>query len=94
MSQRGVRESESAGGASAQAVGEELEKILASPIFVNSERLCAFLRFVVEQALQGSPPKEYTLGIEVFGRDASYDPRTDPVVRVEARRLRYKLKEY
>ena len=79
---------------SPQAVGKQLEKILASPGFVNAKRLSDFLRFLVSQALLGSPPKEYTVGIEVFARDASYDPRVDPVVRVEARRLRYKLKEY
>src|SRR4051794_13016082 len=78
---------------SAQAAGE-LEKILGSPGFINSKRISDFLRFLVSQSLLGLPPKEYTVGIEVFARPASYDPRTDPVVRVEARRLRYKLKEY
>jgi Tol biopolymer transport system component len=55
-----------------------------------------FLRFTVEQTIQGQPNslKESVLGMEVFDRTASFDPRTDTIVRVEARRLRSKLKEY
>ena len=55
-----------------------------------------FLRFTVEQTLAGKAAelKEYAIGVEVFDRRSSYDPRTDPIVRVEARRLRSKLKEY
>jgi TolB-like protein/Tfp pilus assembly protein PilF len=52
-----------------------------------------FLRFTVEYAVNGRAGelKEYLLGTEVFDRNSSYDPRLDPVVRVEARRLRSKL---
>jgi TolB-like protein len=55
-----------------------------------------FLRFTVERALAGQSDqlKEYVLGVEVFDRKGSYDPRVDPIVRVEARRLRSKLKSY
>jgi serine/threonine-protein kinase len=55
-----------------------------------------FLGFVVECSLsgRGSELKEYTLGTEVFDRGTSYDPRIDPIVRVEARRLRAKLQRY
>ncbi len=55
-----------------------------------------FLRFAVEHALAGKSEelKEYLLGTEVFDRRASFDPRIDPIVRVEARRLRSKLKAY
>ncbi|MCC6860293.1 MAG: hypothetical protein IT158_17120 [Bryobacterales bacterium] len=55
-----------------------------------------FLRFVVEQALagRGSELKEYLVGVEVFDRGEGYDPRVDPIVRVEARRLRSKLSAY
>jgi TolB-like protein/Flp pilus assembly protein TadD len=78
------------------AVQAELERILASKIFARSERLSRFLRFVVEQVLQGNGDqlKEYVLGLEVFDRRPTYDPRLDPIVRVEARRLRAKLLEY
>ena len=58
--------------------------------------MCRFLRFVVDRELagRGRELKEYTLGTEVFDRDPAYDPRIDPIVRVEARRLRSKLREY
>jgi len=80
----------------AEAVQTELDKILASANFVNSERLNRFLRFVTEQTFQGNSDKlkEYRLGVEVFDRPEGYDPRTDPIVRVEARRLRSKLQSY
>jgi TolB-like protein/Tfp pilus assembly protein PilF len=53
-----------------------------------------FLRFVVEQALLGSDLKEYSIGLAVFDKDATFDPRIDNNVRTEARRLRAKLAEY
>ena len=73
-----------------------LEKILASPRFAHSGRLKRFLRFSVEEALAGRAEnlKEYTLALEVFDKAASHDPGADPIVRVEARRLRARLKEY
>jgi hypothetical protein len=78
------------------AVRGQLEKILSSECFAHSERLSRFLRFAVEQAVQGQADrlKEYVVGVEVFDREESYDPRTDPIVRVEAGRLRSKLREY
>ena len=74
----------------------QLDRILASPGFVNADRLSRFLRFVVERTLagEGDQLKEYLLGTEVFDRSADYDPRLDSIVRVEARRLRAKLAEY
>lgn len=58
--------------------------------------MCRFLRFVTERALAGrsSELKEYTIGVEVFDRAGTFDPRIDPIVRVEARRLRTKLARY
>ena len=81
---------------STEAVQAELDKILASSLFQNSARLSQFLRFTVKTVLGGNGEriKEYLVGVEVFGRDGSYDPRIDPVVRVEAGRLRAKLEEY
>ena len=80
----------------ADAVRAQLDRILASPGFVNADRLSRFLRFVVERTLagEGDQLKEYLLGTEVFDRSADYDPRLDSIVRVEARRLRAKLAEY
>jgi serine/threonine-protein kinase len=77
-------------------VGIQLDRILASPVFAHSERLSRFLKFVVGESLAGRSEqiKEYAVGVEVFDRGAAFDPRTDPVVRTEARRLRAKLREY
>ena len=77
-------------------IREQLGKILASKEFENSERLCRFLRFSVEALLRGEQDqvKEYPIGKMVFDRNADYDPRIDPIVRVEARRLRKKLDDY
>jgi Tol biopolymer transport system component len=74
----------------------QLERILASSGFVRSERMCAFLRFVVECSLSGDVDrlKESVIGISVFNREPGYDPKVDPIVRVEARRLRDKIHEY
>lgn len=77
-------------------VREQLGRLLASAGFANAGRMSRFLKFVVEQALagEGERLKEYVIGVEVFDRDASYDPRVDAIVRVEAARLRAKLAEY
>jgi TolB-like protein len=81
---------------SADQIRTELEKILASRIFVRSQRLCRFLRFVVEKTLDGETGQltELVIGREVFDRKKTYDPQIDSIVRVEARRLRNKLVEY
>lgn len=80
----------------ASAIREELSKIVASSGFASAERLTRFLKFAVEETIdgRGANIKEYLLGLEVFDRTESFDPRTDPVVRVEAHRLRAKLREY
>lgn len=80
----------------ASAVRAHLAKILSSGGFSQSERLGRFLRFTVESVLEGraSALKEYVIGVEVYGRGDSYDPKTDAIVRVEAVRLRSKLKRY
>lgn len=78
------------------AVRRQLDRILAHPIFEQSSRQSRFLRFIVEQTLDGKAGrlKGYTIGLEVFDRDRSFDPNTDAIVRVEAGRLRSKLNEY
>src|SRR5580658_9449327 len=77
-------------------VNAALGRILATPAFVRSPRLAQFLRFAVEQRLSGrtDAPKEIEVGVQVFGRGVDFDPRVDPVVRVQARLLRFKLHEY
>ena len=83
-------------GMDAAAIRAAMERITSSDCFRNSDRLCRFLRYAVEAHLAGNGAqiKEYVIGREVFDRDGDYDPRTDPIVRVEARRLRKKLDEY
>jgi TolB-like protein/Tfp pilus assembly protein PilF len=81
---------------SAQTVQGALDRILASDVFRNARRPSQFLRFIVESALADKEKriKEYLIGVEVFERPADYDPKSDPVVRIEAGRLRKKLSEY
>lgn len=80
----------------AEEVRAALGRIVESPGFAGAGRLASFLTYLVEQVLsgQGERLKESVLGVEVFQRPADYDPRTDPIVRVEARRLRGRLEEY
>jgi TolB-like protein len=77
-------------------VRAQLDRILQSRAFRNSERLQRFLKFAVECALEGTVDrlKESLLGRMVFDRGSKYDPRTDSIVRVESQRLRKKLREY
>jgi TolB-like protein/Tfp pilus assembly protein PilF len=84
------------GALSAEAIREELTRLLESAIFAQSDRLGRFLRFTVEQVLQGKQDalKEYAIGTAVYDRKPSYHPTKDSIVRSEARRLRAKLKEY
>src|SRR3984893_5747115 len=81
---------------SAESIRAALDKILASPGFVNAERLTRFLRYTVEETLNGQTDKlkETVLGIEVFSRKPTYDPRVNAVVRTEAVKLRARLRDY
>ena len=75
---------------------EQLERMLASDTFAGAERSRALLRFIVEHVLENRPDrlKEYTIGSEALGRGDSFDPRTDPIVRAEASRLRSRIERY
>ena len=79
-----------------EAIRQQLERVLASAQFANAPSMGKMLRFVVEHALEGTADrlKEYTLGVEVFGRGGDFDPRQDTIVRVQARRLRERLVDY
>jgi hypothetical protein len=74
----------------------ELDRILESPALGSAASLRRFLRYVVEESLagRGNSLKEYTVGAEVFGRGEKFCPRTDPIVRVQARNLRLRLERY
>src|ERR1700722_4734203 len=80
----------------AERVRAQLERILASAPFADAERASRFLGFVVERALEGRDGeiKEFVIGVEALGRNTSFDPKSDPIVRVEAGRLRERLRSY
>src|SRR4051812_28950434 len=85
-----------ASGIAPEDVHAELDRVLSSATFIRSKRLGRFLRFTVEQCLEGrqNSLKEYLVGVEVFNKLETFDPRIDSIVRVEARRLRSKLERY
>ncbi len=87
---------ESSGQISPDEIRTELHRILASDLFLTAHRPRSFLSFVVDRSLAGTAPgiKEYLIGIEVFDRPPDYDPKDDPIVRIEAGRLRKRLAEY
>ena len=77
-------------------VEAQLQRILASPTFVGSPRSAQFLQFCVFRGATGAAVdlKETTIAVEVFNRPPGYDPKSDPIVRVHARRVREKLDQY
>jgi adenylate cyclase len=77
-------------------VRAQLGHILASRAFDASRRNRAFLRFIVEETLAGHADriKAYTIATSVLGRDEAFDPQSDPIVRIEASRLRRSLERY
>jgi TolB-like protein len=75
----------------------QLERILTSPDFDVPERAHRFLKYVVTESLSGRADriKAYTIAVEVFGRGATtFDPQSDPVVRIEAGRVRRGLERF
>ena len=81
---------------SADQVQGALDRVLASDVFRASPQLAAFLRYVVEATLRGEADriKGYTIATGALGRDETFDPQTDPIVRVEAARLRRAIRRY
>src|SRR4051794_17903770 len=77
-------------------VRDAVEHMVRSDIFARSPQLVAFLRFVVEAVLRGKSDriKAYTIGVEVLRRNVDFDPQIDPIVRVEATRLRRAIERY
>ena len=78
------------------AVRQQLDRVVNSQTFQQVDRLKRFLMFITVEALSGRSDqlKEYVIGVQVFGKEDSFDPRTDPIVRVQARRLRAQLARY
>lgn len=75
---------------------EQLARVLRSPVFAGAPSLNKFLTYLIAQTLEANPKplNEYALGIDVFNRGETFDPATDTIVRVQARRLRSKLDRY
>ena len=83
-------------GDSDRNVRTALGRVVASPALAKSPQLAHFLTFIVEETLagRGDRLKAFTIATDALGRDANFDPQTDPIVRVEAGRLRRALEQY
>ena len=81
---------------SGEEIGQELERVLSSPAFEATPKMRRFLQFVVEMTVAGRADelKGYTIGTEVYGRTANFNPAEDTVVRIQAGRLRRALEVY
>ena len=79
-----------------EIVRTHLEGVIQSPRFNASEKQKRFLKFIVEETLQGRAAqlKAYTVAVAVYDRPSSFNPQVDPIVRVEAGRLRRALENY
>src|ERR1017187_6241480 len=79
-----------------EAIRQQLERMLANPLFKYSRRYPNLLRYVVERTLEGRTAelKERSLGVAVFGREPDYDTNLDPVVRATAGEIRKRIAQY
>ena len=79
-----------------KSISHQLELILASPDLNATQQLVAFLKFVVNQTLSGKGGEinEHSVAAEVFGRGKNFDPSIDPIVSIQASRLRLALERY
>jgi hypothetical protein len=80
-----------------QTVLDQLERLLAHPVFKTSKRCPSFFRYVVAQMLEGQGEqsvKERSIGVEVFGREVGYDTNHDPIVRITAGEVRKRIAQY
>ncbi len=96
MSDSAAADSAEVAGAPPEAVRRALAQVLDAEELRSSPQLSNILRFIVEATLQGRAEaiKGYTIAVEALGRDPSFDPQADPIVRVEATRLRRALERY
>ena len=79
-----------------EAVKSQIERILRSDTFRNSESLRRLLRYLAEKSATGEANqlKEYAIGLDAFSKPPSYDPRQDSIVRLQVGRLRQRLEDY
>src|SRR5215469_5551309 len=91
-----VRSEPSPAAVSSEAIWRETEKVVASRTFRSAAGQRNFLRYAVAETLQGRGHllKEYSIGVAVFHKKESFDPRLDSIVRTEARKLRGRLSKY
>lgn len=84
------------GDLSPQEIQTHLEELLASPRFRRSQRMRQFLRYIVQETVAGRSNgiKAYNIAVEAFGLSSDFDPQTNPLVRMQARKLRQVLGEY
>jgi hypothetical protein len=84
------------GAPSADQCQQQVQRILKSATFRNAVTLQQLLQFLTGRVFEGGAEalKEYTIGVEAFGRPQDFDPKTDTIVRVQIHRLRQKLTEY
>jgi len=78
------------------AIRTEVEAVVGSSVFAGSDRLIGFLRYIVDEALDGRGDrlKEYAIALAVFDQSETFDPQTNTIVRVQAGRLRRRLEMY
>jgi hypothetical protein len=83
-------------GFSASEIREQMERILNSPEFNATDAQRAFLQYVVQKTLLGQTDaiKGYAVATDVFGRREDFDQATDPVVSIQANKLRRALERY
>jgi TolB-like protein len=83
-------------GESDDKIVAQLDRLLSSKVFRQADRLKRFLTFTVNETIagHGEQLKEFVIGVEVFDKGPAFDPRSDPIVRVQARRLRAQLARY
>jgi len=79
-----------------EAIRLTLQKVFESEFFRDSERIREFLEYIVHETLEGRGDriKSYSIGIEVFKRNAGFDPSSDPIVRTTANRMRASLERF
>ena len=79
-----------------EAIREQLDRILGHAEFRATDKMRGFLRYVVEETLAGRSGriKGFSIAIDVFGRDSDFDAAHDPVVRIQAGRLRRAIERY
>jgi hypothetical protein len=86
----------SANEPSSEGCQNQVHRILHSNTFRSAATLQALLQFITSKTIsgEGDSLKEYTIGVEALGRRSDFDPKVDPIVRVQSHRLRIKLREY